>query len=319
MKLFVAGHNGMVGSSVIRAINKKPKQFNVYVAEKYQLDLKNQKEVRDFFCDNKFDYVVLAAAKVGGIQANNSFPADFIFDNLQIQSNVIHSSYLSKVKKLVFLGSSCIYPKNADQPIKESELLSGKLEKTNEAYALAKIAGLKMCEYYNKQYGTDFRSLMPTNLYGQNDNFNLENSHVLPALIRKFDDAKANGSEEVEIWGSGKPKREFLHVDDLATAILFLLECDQEVLKQALDEDIAHINVGTGKDIEISKLAKLVADIVGFNGDLKFNTNKPDGTMRKVLDVSKIHSLGWKHSIEIEEGIKDTYEWYKTSVDGLRL
>ena len=319
MKLFVAGHNGMVGSSVIRAINKKPKKFNVYVAEKYQLDLKNQKEVRDFFCDNKFDYVVLAAAKVGGIQANNSFPADFIFDNLQIQSNVIHSSYLSKVKKLVFLGSSCIYPKNADQPIKESELLSGKLEKTNEAYALAKIAGLKMCEYYNKQYGTDFRSLMPTNLYGQNDNFNLENSHVLPALIRKFDDAKANGSEEVEIWGSGKPKREFLHVDDLATAILFLLECDQEVLKQALDEDIAHINVGTGKDIEISKLAKLVADIVGFNGDLKFNTNKPDGTMRKVLDVAKIHSLGWKHSIEIEEGIKDTYEWYKTSVDGLRL
>jgi len=319
MKLFVAGHNGMVGSSVVRAINKQPQKFNVCVAEKDQLDLKNQKEVRDFFCDNKFDYVVLAAAKVGGIHANNSYPADFIFDNLQIQSNVIHSSYLSKVKKLVFLGSSCIYPKNADQPIKESELLSGKLEKTNEAYALAKISGLKMCEYYNKQYGTDFRSLMPTNLYGQNDNFNLENSHVLPALIRKFDDAKANRKKEVEIWGSGKPKREFLHVDDLATAILFLLECDQQVLKQALDEDIAHINVGTGKDIEISKLAKLVADIVGFNGDLKFNTNKPDGTMRKVLDVSKIHSLGWKHSIEIEEGIKDTYEWYKTSVVGLRL
>lgn len=319
MKLFVAGHNGMVGSSVIRAINNNPKKYKLYVADKNQLDLKNQREVQDFFCDNKFDHVVLAAAKVGGIHANNSYPADFIFDNLQIQSNVIHSSYLSKVKKLVFLGSSCIYPKNAVQPIKESELLSGKLEKTNEAYALAKISGLKMCEYYNKQYGTDFRSLMPTNLYGQNDNFNLENSHVLPALIRKFDDAKVNRRSEVEIWGSGKPKREFLHVDDLARAILFLLECDQDTLKYALDEGIGHINVGTGKDLEISKLAKLVADIVGFSGELKFNTNKPDGTMRKVLDVSKIHSLGWKHSIEIEQGIKDTYEWYKTNADGLRF
>lgn len=309
----------MVGSSVIRAINNNPKKYKLYVADKNQLDLKNQREVQDFFCDNKFDHVVLAAAKVGGIHANNSYPADFIFDNLQIQSNVIHSSYLSKVKKLVFLGSSCIYPKNAVQPIKESELLSGKLEKTNEAYALAKISGLKMCEYYNKQYGTDFRSLMPTNLYGQNDNFNLENSHVLPALIRKFDDAKVNRRSEVEIWGSGKPKREFLHVDDLARAILFLLECDQDTLKYALDEGIGHINVGTGKDLEISKLAKLVADIVGFSGELKFNTNKPDGTMRKVLDVSKIHSLGWKHSIEIEQGIKDTYEWYKTNADGLRF
>lgn len=319
MKLFVAGHNGMVGSSVVRAINNNPKKYKLYVADKNQLDLKNQREVQDFFCDNKFDHVVLAAAKVGGIHANNSYPADFIFDNLQIQSNVIHSSYLSKVKKLVFLGSSCIYPKNAVQPIKESELLSGKLEKTNEAYALAKISGLKMCEYYNKQHGTDFRSLMPTNLYGQNDNFNLENSHVLPALIRKFDDAKVNRRSEVEIWGSGKPKREFLHVDDLARAILFLLECDKDILKHALDEGIGHINVGTGKDLEISKLAKLVADIVGFSGELKFNTNKPDGTMRKVLDVSKIHSLGWKHSIEIEQGIKDTYEWYKTNADGLRF
>ena len=209
MKLFVAGHNGMVGSSVVRAINNNPKKYKLYVADKNQLDLKNQREVQDFFCDNKFDHVVLAAAKVGGIHANNSYPADFIFDNLQIQSNVIHSSYLSKVKKLVFLGSSCIYPKNAVQPIKESELLSGKLEKTNEAYALAKISGLKMCEYYNKQHGTDFRSLMPTNLYGQNDNFNLENSHVLPALIRKFDDAKVNRRSEVEIWEVENLKESF--------------------------------------------------------------------------------------------------------------
>lgn len=300
-KIYVAGHRGLVGSAIMRKLNSEG-YTNIITKSHNELDLTNQEEVKRFFETEKPEYVFLAAAKVGGINANNLYPADFIYVNLMIENNVIKASFDNKVKKLLFLGSSCIYPKMAPQPIKEDYLLTGELEKTNEAYALAKIAGLKMCEFFNKQYGTNYISVMPTNLYGPNDNFDLNSSHVLPALIRKFHEAKESNSEYVEIWGTGTPKREFLHVDDLADAVVFLMNNYNENKT---------INIGTGEDLTIRELAETIKEIVEFKGELKFNSEKPDGTPRKLLDVSRLHSAGWKHKIELKEGIKSTYEWFK--------
>ncbi len=296
-KIFVAGHRGMVGSAIVRKL-KKEGFDNLVLRSSAELDLRNQQAVADFFESEKPQYVFLAAAKVGGIVANNTYRADFIYENLAIQNNVIHQSYKTGVKKLLFLGSSCIYPKLAPQPIKEEYLLTGELEQTNEPYAIAKIAGLKMCESYHRQYGCQFMSVMPTNLYGPNDNYDLNNSHVLPALIRKFYEAVEQNKPEVTIWGSGKPKREFLHVDDLAEACFFLM--------QNYNGEWA-LNIGTGEDISIAELAELIKNISGFKGKLVFDSSKPDGTPRKLLDVSRIHSLGWKHRINLEEGIKSIW------------
>lgn len=297
-KIYVAGHRGMVGSAIVRALKAKGYQ-NIVVRTSKELDLRNQQAVADFFTKEKPDYVFLAAAKVGGILANNTYRAEFIYNNLQIQNNIIHQSYINGVEKLLFLGSSCIYPKLAPQPLKEDYLLTGPLEPTNEPYAIAKIAGIKMCEAYRDQYGCNFISVMPTNLYGPNDNFDLNTSHVLPALIRKCHEAKTNNKPTVTVLGTGSPKREFLHVDDLAEACIFLMNTYN---------DKSIINVGTGTDISIKDLAVLIKDIVGFKGELIFDTSKPDGTPRKLLNVDKINSLGWKHRINLEEGIKLVYQ-----------
>ncbi|ONI42439.1 GDP-fucose synthetase [Candidatus Epulonipiscium fishelsonii] len=299
-KIFVAGHRGLVGSQILECL-KEQGYTNLITRTRKELDLQNQQAVADFFSTEKPEYVFLAAAHVGGIHANNTYPADFIMKNLQIECNVIDSSYKNKVKKLLFLGSSCIYPKLCDQPMKEEYLLNGELEKTNEAYAIAKIAGLKMCEYYNKQYGTNFISVMPTNLYGPNDNFDLENSHVLPALLRKVHEAKLNNSPTIEVWGSGKPLREFLYVKDMAEACIYIMENYNET---------PFLNIGTGVEISIRDLAETIKDVVGYDGQLVFNADKPDGTPRKLLDVSKLHNLGWHHKIDLKEGIEKTYEWY---------
>jgi GDP-L-fucose synthase len=298
-KIYVAGSNGMVGSAIVRTLEANG-YSNIVVKSSKELDLKNQQAVHDFFNQEQPEYVFLAAAKVGGIHANNTYPATFIYDNLMIQSNVIQAAYEFNVKKLLFLGSSCIYPKFAPQPIKEEYLLTGSLEPTNEAYAIAKIAGLKMCQFYKQQYGCNFISAMPTNLFGINDNFNLENSHVLPALLRKFIEAKQNNKQEVTIWGSGTPMREFLFVDDLAEACLFLMESYNGV---------ETVNIGTGEDVSIKKLAETIMNIVGFEGNLIFDASKPDGAPRKLLDVSKINTLGWKHQTNLEEGIQKTLNW----------
>lgn len=293
-KIFVAGHRGMVGSAIKRRLEKEGYN-NIVIRTSKELDLRDQAAVREFFETEKPEYVFLAAAKVGGIHANNTYRAEFIHDNITIQSNVIHQSYLNGVKKLVFLGSSCIYPKFAPQPMKEEVLLTGALEPTNEPYAIAKIAGIKMCQAYHAQYGCNYISLMPTNLYGPNDNYDLQNAHVLPALIRKFYEAKVEGKPYVEIWGTGSPRREFLHVDDLADAALFLM----------LNYDSPEIvNVGTGEDLTIRDLALLIQKCIGYTGELRFNTDKPDGTPRKLLDVSKINNLGWKARIGLEEGVR---------------
>ena len=297
-KIYVAGHRGMVGSAIYRKLIKED-FTNLIIRTSAELDLRNQQAVTDFFESEKPAYVFLAAAKVGGIIANNTYRADFLYENLCIQNNVIHQSYKTGVKKLMFLGSSCIYPKLAPQPLKEDYLLTGLLEETNEPYAIAKIAGIKMADAYRSQYGCDFISVMPTNLYGYNDNYHPQNSHVLPALIRKFHEAKVNGTPEVIIWGSGSPMREFLFADDLANACYFLM--------QEYDEP-GFVNVGTGKDLTIKDLALLIKRIVGFDGELTFDSSKPDGTPRKLMDVSKLHSLGWKHKIELEEGIKLAYQ-----------
>ena len=298
-KIYVAGSNGMVGSAIVRALKAKG-YINIVVKSSKELDLKNQQAVHDFFNQEQPEYVFLAAAKVGGIHANNTYPATFIYDNIMIQSNVIQAAYAFNVKKLLFLGSSCIYPKFAPQPIKEEYLLTGSLEPTNEAYAIAKIAGLKMCQFYKQQYGCNFISAMPTNLFGVNDNFNLENSHVLPALLRKFIEAKQNNKQEVTIWGSGTPMREFLFVDDLAEACLFLMENYN---------GIETVNIGTGEDVSIKELAETIMKIVGFEGSLIFDASKPDGAPRKLLDVSKINNLGWKHQTSLENGIQKTLNW----------
>lgn len=303
-RIFVAGSRGLVGSAIVRKLEAEGFS-NLITLSSSELDLINQSATKRFFEEKKPEYVFLAAAKVGGILANNTYPADFIYDNVMIESNIIHSAYLTGVKKLLFLGSSCIYPKFADQPIKESSLLTGELEPTNEPYAIAKILGIKMCQSYHRQYGINFISAMPTNLYGINDNFDLKNSHVLPALIRKFHEAKINNSTSVELWGTGSPYREFLYVDELADACYFLMQNYNE-------PDI--VNIGTGKDITIKELADLVRAIVGFDGEIIWDTTKPDGTPRKLLDVSKLNSLGWKSSLSLKEGIENTYKWYLSTV-----
>jgi GDP-L-fucose synthase len=306
-KIYVAGHNGMVGSAIMRALQKNNYE-NILTKSFSELDLRRQSDVEKFFGEQKPDVVIIAAAKVGGILANNTYRAEFIYDNLMIEANLIHASYLNKAEKLIFLGSSCIYPKLASQPLKEEYLLSGYLEYTNEPYAIAKIAGIKLCENYYKQYGCNFISAMPTNLYGPNDNFDLTTSHVLPALIRKFHEAKTNNYPNVTIWGTGKPLREFLFVDDLAEAIIFMLEnVDADNLYNL---GITHLNIGSGKDISISDLAILVSKIIGYGGKIEYDTSKPDGTPRKLMDVSRINSLGWNYKTELEEGIKKTYEWF---------
>lgn len=297
-KIYVAGHRGLVGSAIVRKLQKEGFN-NLLLRASTELDLRNQQAVQSFFEAEKPEYVFMAAAKVGGIHANDTYPAEFLYDNLCIQNNVIHQSYVTGVKKLLFLGSSCIYPKNAPQPIKEEYLLSGYLEKTNEAYAIAKIAGIMMCQYYHKQYGCNFISAMPTNLYGPGDNYDLKNSHVLPALLRKFHEAKLANDPTVTVWGTGKPRREFLHADDLAAACFFLMEHYDEP---------AIINIGTGKDISIGEMAQLIKGISGYTGDIVFDTSMPDGTFQKLLDVSKLHTLGWKAEIGFEEGVRRTYE-----------
>ena len=297
-KIYVAGHRGMVGSAIVRKLTSLG-YTNLLTRTSAELDLRNQQQVADFFEVEKPEYVFLAAAKVGGIVANSTYRADFLYENLAIQNNIIHGSYLNKVKKLMFLGSSCIYPKLAPQPLKESYLLSGYLEQTNEPYAIAKIAGIKMCEAYRAQYGCNFISVMPTNLYGTNDNYDLVNSHVLPAMIRKFHEAKDKGASEMTLWGTGSPMREFLHADDLAEACLFLME-------NYNDSEL--VNIGTGEDVTINNLAALVKQIVGFQGEIIWDTSKPDGTPRKLMDVSKLHGLGWHHKIALEDGIKLAYQ-----------
>lgn len=299
-KIYVAGHRGLVGSAIVRHLEKEGFNNIIFRTHK-ELDLTNQNDVREFFEKEKPEYVFLAAAKVGGIYANNTYPADFIYDNLMIQNNVIKAAHDFKVKKLLFLGSTCIYPKMAPQPIKEEYLLTGALEETNEAYAVAKIAGLEMCKFFKRQYGDNFISCMPTNLYGQNDNFDLKNSHVLPALIRKFHEAKINNKEVVEVWGTGTPLREFLYVDDMASACVFLM--------QNYDGE-QHVNIGTGEEVSIRELAETVKEVVGFNGKLIFNTEMPDGTPRKLTTVDKLHGLGWKHKVSLKEGINLAYDWF---------
>jgi GDP-L-fucose synthase len=297
-KIYVAGHRGMVGSALVRRLQSEGYQ-NIVVRTSRELDLRNQQAVTDFFAEEKPEYVFLAAAKVGGIMANNVYRADFLYENLQIQNNVIHNAYVTGVKKLMFLGSSCIYPKMAPQPLKEDYLLTGPLEYTNEPYAIAKITGIKMCESYRKQYGCNFISVMPTNLYGPNDNYDLVGSHVLPAMIRKFHEAKTEGKSFVELWGTGSPLREFLHADDLADACVYLMK--------TYDEE-QFVNIGVGEDISIKNLAELIQQTVGYEGELRWNTDKPDGTPRKLMDVSRLHGMGWKHRYSLEEGIKLTYQ-----------
>lgn len=306
-KIYIAGHRGMVGSAITRGLIKKGFD-NLISRELDQLDLRKQKEVEDFFGTERPDVVILAAAKVGGILANNTYRAEFLYDNLMIEANIIHSAHMSGVKKLVFLGSSCIYPKLAPQPLREESLLSGYLEYTNEPYAIAKITGIKLCESYYKQYGSNFISVMPTNLFGYYDNFDLQTSHVLPALVRKFHTAKVNGDAEVVLWGTGSPRREFMFVDDLASAVIFVTEHINA--SDLYDNAISHINIGTGEDITISDLAKTIAEIVGFTGKVIYDTTKPDGTPRKLMDVSRLHSLGWKHQTSLEQGITLTYDWF---------
>jgi GDP-L-fucose synthase len=308
-KIYIAGHKGLVGSAIIRELESCG-YSNIIKKGHSELDLTHQSSVTEFFKKEKPDYVILAAAKVGGIYANENYPADFIYNNIMIQANVINAAYETHVKRLLFLGSTCIYPAFAEQPMREDSLLAGYLEPTNEPYAVAKISGIKLCESYNRQYGTDFRSVMPTNLYGVNDNFHPENSHVVPALISRFYSAKANKDSEVIVWGSGKVKRDFLYIDDMARAALFVFGLSKETYQLNTKPMLSHINVGTGKDITIRELAETIKKVVDFDGVIKFDSNKPDGTMRKLVDSSKLSSMGWTYSIELEEGLKKTYAWY---------
>lgn len=314
MKIFVAGHNGMVGSAILRELKKNNEEAQIITATRSQLDLTNQYEVDKFIGKHDPDQVYLAAAKVGGINANDTFPADFIYQNLMIQNNVINSAYNNGVKKLLFLGSSCIYPRLSKQPIKEEYLLEGHLEPTNEPYAIAKIAGIKMCESFNRQYDLDYRSLMPTNLYGPNDNYHPTNSHVIPGLIRRFHIAKCNNHEEVLIWGSGKQMREFLHVDDLASAAIFIQNLDKISFENYTQPMLSHLNVGSGSEISIKELAILIRETVGYNGKILFDTSKPDGTPRKLMNSNRLNKMGWHHKIDLQDGLKNTYEWFKKNI-----
>lgn len=306
-KIYLAGHTGMVGSAIYRELLSSGYK-NIVTRDLSQLDLRNQSDVNNFFEKEKPELLIIAAAKVGGILANNTYRAEFLYDNLMIEANLIHASYLHKVEKVVFLGSSCIYPKLAPQPLKEEYLLTDTLEFTNEPYAIAKIAGIKLCENYYRQYGSNFISAMPTNLYGPNDNFNLETSHVLPALIRKFHEAKTQGKDSVDIWGTGKPLREFMFVEDLANAIVFMME--KINAKDLYENEITHLNVGTGKDLAIADLAKVISEIVGFKGKIDFDSSKPNGTPRKLMDVTRLNTLGWKYKTELKDGIEKTYKWF---------
>lgn len=313
-KIYIAGHRGLVGSAVLR--NLESKGFNNLLTKSHKdLDLTNQTKVKNFFYEEKPDYVILAAAKVGGIHANNTYPADFIYQNTMIETNIIHSAFENKVKRLLFLGSTCIYPKEIEQPMREDALLSNKLEPTNEAYALSKILGIKLCESYNRQHGTDFRSVMPTNLYGINDNFDPENSHVIPGLMQRFHNAKINNDKEVMVWGTGNAMREFLFVDDMAEASLFVLGIDKEIYDANTLPMISHINVGSGKDITIKELAEIMREVVGFEGKISFDNSKPDGSARKLIDVSRLLKMGWKNSTSLRKGLEHTYDWYKNNLD----
>ena len=308
-KIYIAGHAGLVGSAIIRQLESRG-FTNLLTRTHKELDLTNQAQVQNFFTQENPDYVILAAAKVGGIHANNTYPADFIYQNMMIEANVINSAYENKVKRLLFLGSTCIYPKAVEQPMREDALLTGVLESTNEPYALAKIAGIKLCESYNRQYGTDFRSVMPTNLYGINDNFHPENSHVIPALIQRFHQAKANNDAEVVVWGTGNVMREFLYVDDMAEASLFVLELDEQTYKANTQPMLSHINVGTGKDVTIREMAETIKLVVGYEGKLTFDATKPDGTLRKLIDVTRLTNMGWKYSVDLKAGLQKTCKWY---------
>ncbi|WP_410734446.1 GDP-L-fucose synthase [Citrobacter portucalensis] len=308
-RIFVAGHRGMVGAAIVRQLAQRD-NVELVLRTRDQLNLLDAGAVQAFFAAERIDQVYLAAAKVGGIVANNTYPADFIYENMMIESNIIHAAHLHNVNKLLFLGSSCIYPKQATQPIAESELLQGALEPTNEPYAIAKIAGIKLCESYNRQYGRDYRSVMPTNLYGPHDNFHPSNSHVIPALLRRFHEACEQNTPDVVVWGSGTPMREFLHVDDMAAASIHVMELAQEVLQEYTQPMLSHINVGTGVDCTIRELAQTIAQAVGYKGRVVFDASKPDGTPRKLLDVTRLHQLGWYHEISLEAGLASTYQWF---------
>ena len=308
-KIYIAGHRGLVGSAIVRQL--KIRGFNNLLMRTHkELDLSSQAEVQDFFKRERPDYVILAAAKVGGIHANNTYPADFIYQNMMIEANVINSAYKNKVKRLLFLGSTCIYPRSVKQPMREDALLTDILEPTNEPYALAKIIGIKLCESYNRQHDTDFRSVMPTSLYGINDNFHSKDSHVIPALMSRFHKAKENNDNEVLVWGTGKAMREFLYVDDMAKASLFVLELDKKTYQANTKPMLSHINIGTGQDVTIQEMAETMKKVVGYNGRLTFDVTKPDGAPRKLIDVSKLKKMGWKYSVNLEEGLKKTYKWY---------
>lgn len=316
MKVYVAGHRGMVGSAILRRLQRQGKE--TVTRTHAELDLTDQAEVRGFLQAERPDAVILAAAKVGGIHANNNYPADFIYENLMIEANVIHQSFKAGVQRLLFLGSSCIYPRAVSQPMAEDALLTGVLEPTNEPYAIAKIAGIKLCESYNRQHGTDYRSVMPTNLYGPGDNFHPANSHVMPAMMRRFHEAVRDGRDEVMIWGTGKPRREFLHVDDMAEASLFVMDLDRTAYQANTQPMLSHINVGTGEDVSIHELAGMLAEVTGFRGRLVFDTSKPDGTPRKLMDVSRLAAMGWRARTGLRDGIEGTYRWFLQNADGLR-
>lgn len=316
-KIFVAGHNGMVGSAIVRQLQIKD-NIHLITRTREELNLLSQSDVQTFFAQEKFDEVYIAAAKVGGIIANNTYPADFIFENLTIQNNIIHSSHLADIQHILFLGSSCIYPKLAEQPMTEFALLTGTLEPTNEPYAIAKIAGIKMCESYNRQYGRDYRSVMPTNLYGPFDNFHPENSHVIPALIRRFHQAKVNEDKKVIAWGSGKPMREFLYVDDMAAASIHVMELDNLTYKKNTEPMLSHINVGTGIDCTIRELVETVAKVVGFTGDIIFDASKPDGAPRKLMNIDRLKKLGWQYNVDLEQGLQLTYNWFIENINNIR-
>lgn len=317
IKVFVAGHKGMVGSAIVRQLQQRD-DIELILRNRAELNLLNQQAVLDFFKEESIDQVYLAAAKVGGIVGNNTYPADFIYENLMIQCNIIHAAHLANVNNLLFLGSSCIYPKLASQPMSESALLTGTLEPTNEPYAVAKIAGIKLCESYNRQYGRNYRSVMPTNLYGPNDNFHPENSHVIPALIRRFHEAKLNNLSEVIAWGSGKPMREFLHVDDMAAASIFVMDLAQETYDENTQPMLSQINVGTGTDCTIRELVETVAKVVHFKGSIIFDSTKPDGAPRKLMNVERLKDLGWEYTISLEEGLTQSYQWFLENQDNFR-
>jgi GDP-L-fucose synthase len=312
-KIYIAGHRGLVGSAIVRQLEERG-FTNLLMHTHKELELTDQAQVQNFFQQEKPDYVILAAGKVGGIYANNTYPADFIYQNMMIEANVINSAYENKVKRLLFLGSTCIYPKAVRQPMREEAILTDVLEPTNEPYALAKIAGIKLCESYNRQHGTDFRSVMPTNLYGINDNFHPENSHVIPALMRRFHEAKVNNNAEVVVWGTGKAMREFLYVDDMAQASLFVLELDEQIYQANTQTMLSHINVGTGKDVTIREMAEIMKEVVGYKGKLTFDITKPDGAPRKLIDITRLSNMGWEYSVDLRKGLEKAYDWYLSEV-----